>query len=390
MDNDQPAAIVKDIYKSFKLPHEHHSGIKQVLVNFTKRNKGYEVQHVLEDISFEIKKGEFFGIVGRNGSGKSTLLKLLAGIYVPDIGLVQVNGSMTPFIELGVGFNPELTGRENIYLNGALLGFGREEMNNMYDDIVKFAELEKFMDQKLKNYSSGMQVRLAFSIAIQANSDVLILDEVLAVGDEAFQRKCVSVFEQYKARKQTIILVTHDMGVVDRFCSRALMLESGKIVSIGSPKSVSRLYSASNQSEYVNAKKAQDEENQRRRENGVRYELLDSKGNIVNKFTFGEEITVNITWENDDIKNVGLALMSQKGEYIYGSNTIIENHKPVNNKVEYRLQPNLGAGDYVFTVGLFGKSEKEPIDFIENGPSFVIDSKSQNWGGITKLNSKWS
>src|SRR5690606_7141480 len=150
----------------------------------------YEKQQVLKDINFEIKKGEFFGIVGRNGSGKSTLLKLLAGIYSPDSGHVQVNGKLVPFIELGVGFNPELTGRENVFLNGALLGFNRKEMESMYEEIVEFAELERFMDQKLKNYSSGMQVRLAFSIAIRAKADILVLDEVLAVGDEAFQKKC--------------------------------------------------------------------------------------------------------------------------------------------------------------------------------------------------------
>lgn len=195
---NEPAVIIKDLYKSFKLPHEQHSGIKQAVVNIAKGKKGYETQRVLEDVSFEIKKGEFFGIVGRNGSGKSTLLKLLAGIYSPDKGLVQVNGSLTPFIELGVGFNPELTGRENVYLNGALLGFGRKEMDEMYEEIVSFAEIEKFMDQKLKNYSSGMQVRLAFSIAIQAKSDILVLDEVLAVGDEAFQKNasvCLSAIK---------------------------------------------------------------------------------------------------------------------------------------------------------------------------------------------------
>ena len=179
----EPAVIVKDLYKTFRLPHEKHSGIKQAAVGIFKGNKGFETQKVLNDISFEIKQGEFFGIVGRNGSGKSTLLKLLAGIYTPDKGLVQVKGSLMPFIELGVGFNPELTGRENVYMNGALLGFGHEEMDAMYDDIVAFAEIEKFMDQKLKNYSSGMQVRLAFSIAIKSEADILLIDEVLAVGD---------------------------------------------------------------------------------------------------------------------------------------------------------------------------------------------------------------
>jgi ABC-type polysaccharide/polyol phosphate transport system ATPase subunit len=243
---DENAITVKDVHKSFRLPHESNSGLKQVAINIFRRNrkKGYEIQKVLQGVSFEVKKGDFFGIVGRNGSGKSTLLKLLAGIYVPGLGSITTNGSLVPFIELGVGFNPELTGRENIFLNGALLGFSRDEVKEMYDEIVQFAELEKFMDQKLKNYSSGMQVRLAFSIAIQAKGDILVLDEVLAVGDEAFQKKCNAYFDEIKKNKtKTVILVTHGMDAVRRYCNRALLLEKGKIVLIGDPNEVADDYS---------------------------------------------------------------------------------------------------------------------------------------------------
>ena len=198
------ALEVKNLYKSFNLPTEQANGIKQAFLNWTKGVKGYKKQEVLKDISFTVEKGDFFGIVGRNGCGKSTLLKLISDIYSPDSGEVIVNGKLIPFIELGVGFNPELTGRENVYLNGALLGFSHDEVEDMYDEIVDFAELEQFMDQKLKNYSSGMQVRLAFSIAIRANTDILVLDEVLAVGDEAFQRKCFEYFKQIKNRKRLL------------------------------------------------------------------------------------------------------------------------------------------------------------------------------------------
>ena len=209
--NEDVAIAVNNIHKTFRLPHDQHSGIKQYVLNLFRRNrvKGYEDQTVLKGINFEIKKGEFFGIVGRNGSGKSTLLKLLAGIYVPDKGSISINGTLVPFIELGVGFNPELTGRENVFLNGALLGFSRKQMEVMYDEIVDFAELEKFMDQKLKNYSSGMQVRLAFSIAIRANSDILVLDEVLAVGDEAFQKKCNEFFNKIKKDRSKTVVASH-------------------------------------------------------------------------------------------------------------------------------------------------------------------------------------
>lgn len=240
--SDDVAVRIVGVSKSFKLPHEKVGSVKGALLGWHKRRRGYEIQHVLKDVSFEIKKGEFFGIVGRNGSGKSTLLKLISQIYTPDKGHVQVNGKLTPFIELGVGFNPELSGRDNVYLNGALLGFSHTEMDAMYKDIVEFAELERFMDQKLKNYSSGMQVRLAFSIAIRANSDILLLDEVLAVGDEAFQRKCSEYFINAKKSKKTIILVTHDMNAVRKYCDRALLLDNGKVSACGDPEDVANQY----------------------------------------------------------------------------------------------------------------------------------------------------
>ena len=248
---------VNHVSKSFKLPTEQSSGIKQAFINWTKGIKGYKMQHVLRDISFEVERGDFLGIVGRNGSGKSTLLKLISGIYKPNKGDITVNGSLVPFIELGVGFNPELTGRENVYLNGAMLGFSTKQIDAMYDDIVEFAELRDFMDQKLKNYSSGMQVRLAFSVAIKAQGDILVLDEVLAVGDEAFQRKCANFFEKVKDDpSKTVILVTHDMSAVRRYCSKAIMIDGGKIVDSGDPDDVADSYSLENISSDPNARRA--------------------------------------------------------------------------------------------------------------------------------------
>ena len=240
------ALKVNAVSKTFRLPHEKGDSIKGAFVSLFNQKRSYETQQVLNDVSFEVNKGDFFGIVGRNGSGKSTLLKMLAGIYKPTSGSISINGKLTPFIELGVGFNPELTGRENVFLNGALLGFNRKEMQAMYQDIVEFAELERFMDQKLKNYSSGMQVRLAFSIAIKAKNEILIFDEVLAVGDEAFQQKCIDVFEKYKADKQTVILVTHDMDTVKKFCNKAILINKGKIIESGNPRRVADIYSQLN------------------------------------------------------------------------------------------------------------------------------------------------
>lgn len=245
MSKNNIAIKVSGLHKEFLLPHQQHRSLKGVFVNIWRKNTS-ERQKVLSGVNFEVTNGEFFGIVGRNGSGKSTLLKLIAGIYTPNRGSVEVIGKLTPFIELGVGFNPELSGRDNVYLNGALLGFNRKEMHAMYDEIVAFAELERFMDQKLKNYSSGMQVRLAFSIAIRANTDILVLDEVLAVGDLAFQQKCYNYFKELKEGKKTVILVTHDMVNVERFCDRALLLHNGKIADIGDPSRISKLYNGLN------------------------------------------------------------------------------------------------------------------------------------------------
>ena len=246
MTNTTIAVKVDHVSKFFKLPTEASQSLRTTMVNRFKGIKGYKEQHVLKDISFEVEKGDFFGILGRNGSGKSTLLKIISQIYVPEHGSVTVNGKLVSFIELGVGFNPELTGRENVYLNGALLGFSREEIDEMYDDIVDFAELREFMNQKLKNYSSGMQVRLAFSVAIKAQGDVLILDEVLAVGDEAFQRKCNDYFIERKKSGKTTILVTHDMGAVKKYCNKAVLIEHGLVKAIGNPENVANQYSFDN------------------------------------------------------------------------------------------------------------------------------------------------
>ncbi len=222
-----PMITVQKVSKSFKLPHNKSNSLKDYIIHPMQSFKsGATTQHALKDISFEVKEGEFFGIVGRNGGGKSTLLKILAGIYRPTEGRVQVNGKLMPFIELGVGFNADLTGRENVFLSGALLGFSEAEMAERYDSIVEFAEIEEFMDQKLKNYSSGMQVRLAFSIAIQSEADVLLIDEVLAVGDTAFQRKCFNYFRELKKAKRTVVFVTHSMDAVREYCDRAMLINN--------------------------------------------------------------------------------------------------------------------------------------------------------------------
>ena len=228
------AIEVRDIHKRFYFKRNHNNSLKRAITQaFKKKDNGSDTFFALDGISFNVEKGDFFGILGRNGSGKSTLLKIISEIYQPTSGNVRHDGKLVSFIELGVGFKAELTGKENVYLNGALLGFSKKEVDAIYDDIVRFAELEKFMDQQLKNYSSGMKVRLAFSVAIRAKADILVLDEVLAVGDAAFQKKCNDYFRTLKDDNKTVILVTHSMGSVREFCNKAIVIEKGKITFEG-------------------------------------------------------------------------------------------------------------------------------------------------------------
>lgn len=235
------AVSLTHVSKTFRIPQDSHPTLKgRALHPF--RSRAYEVLRAVDDVNLEIKEGEFFGIVGRNGSGKSTLLKCMAGIYDVGTGELRVTGRLAPFIELGVGFNNELTARDNVMVNAVMLGLSRKEARERFDHIIAFAELEEFVDLKLKNYSSGMQVRLAFSVAIQVEADILLIDEVLAVGDAAFQEKCYGEFDRLRAEGRTIVFVTHDMGAIERFCDRAMALERGRMVEIGAPAAVARRY----------------------------------------------------------------------------------------------------------------------------------------------------
>jgi ABC-type polysaccharide/polyol phosphate transport system ATPase subunit len=245
MSSRQIAIAIDGVSKDFKLPSEQRHTLKERIVN-PRFDRSAKVFHALEDVSFEVERGEFFGIVGRNGSGKSTLLKCLAGIYALDKGKIAIAGRLSTFIELGVGFNPDLAARDNIILNGIMLGLSPKQAASRVDQVIEFAELEDHVDLKLKNYSSGMQVRLAFSVLTQVDADVLLIDEVLAVGDAAFQAKCFAVFRELSAAGKTIVLVTHDMGIVAKLCDRAVLLEDGILRAAGDPEEVADRYLAMN------------------------------------------------------------------------------------------------------------------------------------------------
>ncbi|HEY5169183.1 MAG TPA: ABC transporter ATP-binding protein [Thermoleophilia bacterium] len=236
-----PAVFVDGVSKDFTLPREQVHTLKERALHPLRR-PGSDMLHALRDVSVAIEPGEFFGIVGRNGSGKSTLLKCLAGIYGADKGDIYINGRLSAFIELGVGFNPDLAARDNVMLNATMLGLSPREARRRFDGVIDFAELQQFVDLKIKNYSSGMLVRLAFAVMVQVDADILLIDEVLAVGDANFQQKCFDEFERIQRDGKTVLLVTHDMGSVRRFCTRAMLLENGRAVAIGDPEAVGSKY----------------------------------------------------------------------------------------------------------------------------------------------------
>jgi len=238
----KPVISVKNLSKTFRLPKERRGTLLERIQKFHIRNE-VNPHKTLDNISFEIMEGEFFGIVGRNGSGKSTLLRILAGIYQPDRGSeIDINDKIAPMLELGVGFNSELTGRENVFLSGTVLGLTKKEILEKYDRIVEFSELQDYMGLQVKHYSSGMAVRLAFAVAMQADAPIMLLDEVLAVGDFIFQEKCFALFEEYKRRKKTIVLVAHSAESMNRFADRVMWIHNSKVQAIGAPAEVIQNY----------------------------------------------------------------------------------------------------------------------------------------------------
>lgn len=382
MSDSNNAVKVKGVYKNFKLPHQRKNSIKSIFTGILDRKtvqKKYKIQHALKDISFEIKKGEFFGIVGKNGGGKSTMLKMLAGIYQPTSGTISITGRLVPFIELGVGFNPELSGRENVYLNGALLNFSVPEIDEMYNAIVEFAELEKFMDQKLKNYSSGMQVRLAFSLAIRAKADILLIDEVLAVGDADFQRKCFEYFRNLKKNKKTVVFVSHDMSAVTEYCDRAMLIDKGEVKDIGKPEEISKLYNQlfSGADNEVVEQKGGDRWGDRRIEVKrlrIGKTVYQSANDDVIKLSVvihaNEAVTHNLA--------VGFLIKNSADESILGTNTHVQHIKikPLaeNKEVEVSWKiPNVfGEGNYVVDCAITSTDGTIAHDWWDHAANFKV------------------
>lgn len=397
MSEKDIAIKVHDLHKSFDLAEHRVSSLKQAFVALGKRHKKKR-QPVLNGLDFEIKKGEFFGIIGRNGNGKSTLLKLLAGVYSPDSGAVIVNGQLTPFIELGVGFNPELTGRDNVFLSASLLGFTHKQVEMMYADIVEFAELEEHMDKKLKNYSSGMQVRLAFSIAIRSDSDILLIDEVLAVGDSNFQKKCINVFKELKERGKTIVFVSHSMGYIRDFCDRVLVIESGEIVHYGSVEKGIDLYNKLNseiQNEHIEQLNLSNQKDSNRYGNGqaeiVSYRFINRAGKKISSLDAGKNFVLEIDiMFHADVKHpaIGAMFRSNKHDNLFGINTYFNklsiSSKKKGDKLKARVEGimPLAKGEYFLSLSVSDAESANnyvELDLLDND-CIVNISGEDRWG----------
>lgn len=411
------AIKAENVSKVFCIPHEKISTLRGAFVNAFRSNE-YEEFKALENVSFEVKKGEFFGIIGRNGSGKSTLLKILAGIYKPDAGRIKINGLISPFLELGIGFNPELSGRDNIYLNAAVLGLSHKQIDEKFDDIVEFSELRRFIDQKVKNYSSGMQVRLAFSVAVHANREILLMDEVLAVGDSNFQSKCLNFFRNLKKEGKTIVFVTHDLESVKEFCDRVALLNMGKIITVSGPEKAVYEYSQIMMDEAQKLQKTEIEmskkekqetkegadkkEGQEKYNQVVEARFFNNEGRESKVFEGGEDIIVKLKY---DVQKVEKEMYASVGIYDKKTNELVCGNNMFFEKIEKEWKKGSNEIELIFRNNYFNRGEfyvsstffrGDPRDNLiydyydgdEKNSHFKVIPKNRHFG-ITHLPHEW-
>lgn len=390
----EPIVSVENVSKQFRIPHEKRDTLKENVLNFFHKTE-YEEYQALSDINFQLQPGEFFGVVGKNGSGKSTLLKLIAGIYEPSKGTVKTNGSLAPFLELGVGFQPELTARENIHMNATLLGLDRKTIMSKFDQIIDFAEIENFVDLKLKNFSSGMRSRLAFAIAKEADADLYLVDEVLAVGDEQFQKKCLDVFREWKRQGKSLLFVSHNPSLVTELCERALLLEKGRQISIGPADKVMDEYH-----QMINSDgKKSDVESTFVNSPVVITDVtfVDDKGKNRRNFKTGETIIAQIAYEaKESIKNpvFGVGIHRNDGIHVSGPNTKTSsfaiNEIKGKGTIECVFHNNsLLGGTYQLSASIFDYPCVYPYDYKERKFMFTIEKNRDNQYGLVEVPVSW-
>ena len=394
------AIEVAGVWKKFRLYHEKNQYLKTAVMRGGRSS--YDDFWALRDVSFEVPQGEAFGIIGSNGSGKSTLLKCLAGILSPDKGEMRATGRVAALLELGAGFHPEMTGRENISLNGAILGMSHKEIHSKFGDIVGFAGLEKFIDTPVKNYSSGMVVRLGFAIAINVEPEILVIDEVLAVGDEEFQQRCFQKIEQFRREGRTIVFVSHGLSQVSQFCHRAMWLESGEVRSIGPAYEVVSEYTGvTHHVEHVEETEISDEPLERWGTGEVRITrvtLSASEGTEAHTFESGQHFSVRIEYEI--LKPVtelvvGLRITHLHGFNVFGSNTkrrgTTVSVSPSHGVVTFSVDAlPLLEGTFDLTIDISDNAEVNPYDHLEKAIRFNVVQVGTYDEGVTRVGGTWS
>ena len=425
---------VKNITKKFEVYLDKGYTLKELAL-FSKRRK-YEERNVLDGISFEVKKGEAIGLIGRNGCGKSTTLKLLTKIMYPDSGTIEMRGRVSSLIELGAGFHPDMSGRQNIYTNAAIFGLTKAEIDRRLDDIIAFSELEEFIDNPVRTYSSGMYMRLAFSVAISVDADILLIDEILGVGDQAFQQKCFDKLKEIKAQGTSIVIVSHALGQIEEICSRSLWIHEGKIIAEGSPREIHPQYldfmgehreqmvekemerqrqkevleqenkveiieeMIDTESEQKATEESKLEKNKERWGNGkarisdIRF--LDNRGVEKAVYKTGDFMSIIVSYNvNKRVEDaiLGIGIFSSDGIRCYGTNTKIDKLGTINltknGKYVVNIEKlNLMPGEYVLDVAIEA-GISEPIDYFTRAKTFKVLSDMQDIG-ICRLDHKWN
>ncbi len=395
---DNLAISINNVSVKYKLFHERSLTLKETAINFLKGKRDkYEYLWALKGINISIKKGETVGIIGQNGSGKSTLLKVIAKILEPSEGKIQYNGKLSAMIELGAGFSAELTGEENIYLNGAILGLSKKDIHEKFDEIVEFAELEKFIDIPVKNYSSGMYMRLGFALSTAVDPDILIIDEILAVGDESFQKKCFKKINEFKQKGKTIIIVSHDLNSIERMCDKAYLIKEGNLISEGHPKEVISFYRnliSIGEIEISNIPNRLGGGEVRIKE--VRF--YNSSGVETDYFNTGDTMKVRIEYHASrriDKPVFGVAIHSEDGVHINGPNTKLSGFDidfiEGEGALEYIIKSlSLLEGSYYFAAAIFDYSCTYPYDYWEKCHQFtVLNSNINEKHGLFYMPSEW-
>lgn len=400
---EENAIIVENVSKHFRIPHEKKTRLFEHIAGALKGTTStYEEFWALKDVSFTVRKGETLGIIGENGSGKSTLLKIIGGVLSPDSGSVKVNGKIAAFLELGVGFQPELTAEENVRLYGAIMGMGKKEMEEKFEEIFEFAELSRFRNMKLKNFSSGMYARLAFATASATNPDILIIDEVLGVGDEAFQRKCYKRIEEFKKANKTIFFVSHDVGAVKKLCTMAILLKNGEIIENNDSNIVIDKYhamlSTRESKKSANAQKQLGQTSYKRYGTRtaeifeIKFELYhQSDDNDIKIINFGDNtcLQLNIRFHEDSINPiVGYIIRDVNGREIYNTNTFWNNlilgdfKKDDTVSVKFTQRIFLNNGLYSITAALAYSDVTQVYDWHDNVILFNVINNKKSCGVV--------